>query len=335
MKVSILITAYNIVSYIAETLDSVLMQKTNFPYEILVGDDGSSDGTKAVIESYQEKYPDRIRLYVMPREEGIVYNRVERSAANRLNLLEHAEGEYVSFLDGDDYYLSDCRLQKMVDILDDPVNKDCIMCAHNLSMVYEDHPADSHPLSRARVERKYTRRQYWKWMFLQSNGFLFRNIYREFPPTENARRYFDDNNITYWLFQYGKLYYIPECLGAYRQVTGSSWNAIGRIQKACSNMIGYSVELELNGKERRISDIRHFPDYGYLFRHRKELTPEVCSPFYETAKENDLKEALKVYCMKDAGAMQYLRFAMRYMYSFCGYYFSRLQRAALKCFGRY
>lgn len=332
-KVSVLITTYNIESYIAETLDSVLRQKTDFLYEILVGDDGSGDGTRAVIEGYLEQYPGTIRLYVMPREKGTDYNRVERSAANRLNLLTHAEGEYISFLDGDDYYLSEDRLQKMVDILEHPDNRDCIMCAHNLSMVYDT--GESFPLSRARIERKYSRRQYWKWMFLQSNGFLFRNIFRQHPPTENAKRYFDDNNITYWLFQYGNLYYLPECLGAYRQVSGSSWNAISRLQKACSNMIGYHVELELNRRDRRISDIRHFPDYGYLFRHRKDLTPQTCSPFYETAEKNGLAETLKVYHMGKIGGMQYLRFLGRYISGFCGYGFSKLQRAFLKCFGKY
>lgn len=350
LKVSVLITTYNIESYIAETLDSVLMQKTDFSYEILVGDDGSSDGTKSVVESYLERYPDKIRLYVMPREEGINYNRVERSAANRQNLLEHAEGEYVSFLDGDDYYLSDCRLQKMVDILEATANKDCIMCAHNLSIVYDDdsvnfkpeirssgdiYQRDFQPLSRARVERKYTRRQYWKWMFLQSNGFLFRNIYRKYPPTENARRYFDDNNITYWLFQYGKLYYIPECLGAYRQVSGSSWNAIGHLQKAASNMIGYSVEVELNPKDRRISNIRHFPDYSYLFRHAKELNPKNCSPFYESAERYGLTEALRVYQMGQKSKMQYFYYLWRYISSMFGYGMARLERAVRKIAGRY
>lgn len=332
-KVSVLITTYNIESYIAETLDSVLMQKTDFLYEILVGDDGSTDRTRSVIEEYLEKYPEKIRLYVMPRERGVDYNRVERSAANRLNLLTLADGEYISFLDGDDYYLSEDRLQKMVDILEHPDNSDCIMCAHNLSMVYDT--GESFSLSRARIKRKYTRRQYWKWMFIQSNGFLFRNIFRQYPPTENTKRYFDDNNITYWLFQYGNLYYLPECLGAYRQVSGSSWNAISRMQKACSNMIGYHVELELNRRDRRISDIRHFPDYGYLFRHRKELNPQTCSPFYETAEKNGLAEALKVYHMGETGGMQYLRFLGRYISGLFGFGFSKLQRAFLKRFGKY
>lgn len=333
MKVSVLITAYNIESYIAQTLDSVLMQKTDFDYEILVGDDGSSDATRDVVERYRQEHPGKIRLFVMEREAGVEYNRVERSAANRLFLLEHAAGSFVSFLDGDDYYVSEQRLQKMVDVLEHPDNEDCIMCAHNLSMVYE--AGETVSLSRACVERKYTRHQYWKWMFLQSNGFLFRNIYAQHPPTENARRYFDDNNITYWLFQYGKLYYLPECLGAYRQVTGSSWNAIDRMQKASSNMIGYSVELELNPRDRRFSDIRHFPDYGYLFLHRRTLTPDACSPFYGSAERNGLKEALAVYQMNNAHGMHFFPFLWRYLKGFCGYYTSKLQRAGLKCLGRY
>lgn len=333
MDVSVLITAYNIKEYIAQTMDSVLRQRTEFSYEILVGDDGSDDGTEELLSEYEKKYPDRIRVFSMEREAGRKYNRVERSAANRLNLLERAEGKYCTFLDGDDYYTADDRLQRMVEVLERPENRDCVMCAHNLMMVYPD--GSQTPLTRAKRERKISVKQYWKLMFIQSNAILFRNRYREALPTEHCARYFDDNNITYWLFQMGKMYYLPECMGAYRQVAGSSWNAIDRLKKSASNMIGYSVELELNPKGRRLSNIRHYPDYAYLFRHRKEIDQKSCAPFYSTAVEHRLTEAVKVYRMKESRGMQYLGFCLRYFTSMCGYGYARLERTLLKIIGRY
>lgn len=333
MEVSVLITTYNIKEYIAQTMESVLSQKTESAYEVLVGDDGSDDGTMEILLEYEKKYPDRVRIYSMERDAGRTYNRVERSAANRLNLLEKATGKYCTFLDGDDYYTSDYRLQRMVEVLERPENRDCIMCAHNLMMAYPD--GRMTPLLRAKKERKLSMKQYWKLMFVQSNAVLFRNRYREFPPTENCARYFDDNNIIYWLFQMGKMYYLPECMGAYRQVAGSSWNAIDRLKRSASNMIGYTVELELNPKGRWLSNIRHYPDYAYLFQHRKEISQENCDPFYSTAMQHHLTEAIKVYRMGETRGMQYFGFCLRYFTGMCGYGYARLERALLKIIGRY
>ena len=333
MLVSVLITTYNLDRYITETLDSVLAQETSFPVEILVGDDGSSDRTVALVKSYMEKYPDRITLYEMPREEGVAYNRVTRSAANRLNLLEHANGDYCTFLDGDDYYIDPHKLQRQVDILEAPENADCVMCACNLRMAY----ADGHgaPLCRAKREHKFRLEDYWKLMFLQANAVLFRNIYRQDIPQGALAANFDDNNITFWLFQHGKMYYLPECMGAYRQVEGSSWNGITLLQQSASNMIGYSIEREISPDTRALSDIRHYPDLKYLYEHRAEFQPKDLSPFYETALECHLKEALRIYGMGNADAAELQELRKRLRRGEFGYKKAKIKRALMKLLGRY
>ncbi len=333
MLVSVLITTYNLEKYIAETLDSVLAQETDFPVEILVGDDGSQDGTVAIVQDYMERHPGRIALYQMPREEGVAYNRVNRSAANRLNLLEHAGGDYCTFLDGDDYYIDEKKLQRQVDTLENKENADCVMCAHNLLMVYPD--GNEAPLCRAKREHKLALKNYWKLMFLQANAVLFRNIYRENKPTGALAANFDDNNITYWLFQHGKMYYLPECMGAYRQVQGSSWNAISMLQQSASNMIGYSIERELAPDEYVLSDIRHYPDLKYLYERREEFRPEQLSPFYETAQECNLKEALWIYRMGTAEASELREMRKRLRRGKRGYQWAKLCRAIQKILGRY
>lgn len=331
MKVSVLITTYNLENYISETLDSVLSQKTDFPFEILIGDDGSDDHTMEILQTYRKRNPDRIRIFTMPREAGKQYNRVERSAENRLNLLRNARGEYCTFLDGDDYYIAKDKLLKQVRILDQ--HKDCIMCAHNLMLVYEN--GEQVRLCKAQREHKFTLKQYWKLMFLQANAVMFRNISGRHMPKGSCARYFDDNNITFWLFQHGKMYYLPECMGAYRQVAGSSWNAIDKLQKASSNIIGYCVEIEVNRNCKWLCDIRHYPDFSFLYRHQKELSPDACAPFYQTAKQYGLKEAVMVYEMNRGSISTQWRMFCRLLFSGAGYYAAKAERGVQKMLHTY
>jgi len=333
LKVSVLITTYNLEKYIRQTLDSVLMQKTNFSHEVLVGDDGSTDGTIEIIKEYQSRYPEKIKLFVMPRESGKEYNRVERSAANRLNLLEKATGEYCCFLDGDDYYLDETKLQRQVDVLEKEENQDCVMCAHNLFLTYET--GEKVLLCKAKKERKITLQQYWPLMFLQANAILFRNIYRQNQPTGILAKSFDDNNITFWLFQHGKMYYLPQPMGAYRQVSGSSWNAIDEIQKASSNVLGYSVELSVSKEHRNLSVIRHYPDFRSLYENRTKISKEACMPFYQTAKENHVQEALWFYEFDEEDAAMEKKFESLLRRAKRGYFIAKCKRAFLKVFRLY
>ena len=145
----------------------------------------------------------------------------------------------------------------------------------------------------------------------------------------------DDNNITCALLKHGKMYYIPECLGAYRQVQGSSWNAIDAVKQAASNFIGYSVERECVPEYRRISDIRHYPDLRTLYRNRRELSPERLSPFYQTAGKLRLRESLKVYRMGRRGGLPLPEIRRRLLVSGIGYYTARSMRALQKAMGKY
>ena len=109
MKVSVLVTFYNQEDYVDEALQSVFDQKCDFDFEVLIGDDGSTDGTMAKLQEWKQKYPDRMEIYVMDREPGVKYNSSQRASRNRLNLLQYVKGEYFAYLDGDDFYIDDHR----------------------------------------------------------------------------------------------------------------------------------------------------------------------------------------------------------------------------------
>lgn len=109
-KVSVVIATYNQEKYIRHTLESVVNQKTNFEFEALVGDDCSTDGTAAIVREFAEKYPDIIVPFIREKNLGM--------GGNTADLVFRTKGEYVAFIEGDDYWIDDHKLQKQADFLD-------------------------------------------------------------------------------------------------------------------------------------------------------------------------------------------------------------------------
>ncbi|MFW5759064.1 MAG: glycosyltransferase family 2 protein [Bacteroidota bacterium] len=111
-KVSVHIITYQHANYIRQAIDSVLMQQTDFPFEIIIGDDESTDGTREICIEYAEQYPDKIRLFLHRRENNIKImgrpSHIFQYAFNSYNL----RGVYVACVSGDDYWSDELKLQK-------------------------------------------------------------------------------------------------------------------------------------------------------------------------------------------------------------------------------
>src|SRR5574344_63234 len=104
IKIRFLVTYYNQEQYVRDSFESIFALDIPCDFEVLVGDDGSTDETLNQVEKFQEKYPNKIKVFQMPREQDKTYNPIHRVAANRLNLVKKASGNYLLFLDGDDFY---------------------------------------------------------------------------------------------------------------------------------------------------------------------------------------------------------------------------------------
>lgn len=115
---SVVMTTYNHERYIAQAIESVLRQQTSFRIEIVVGEDCSSDRTRAIVEDYQRMYPEAIRL--VTSEENVGWRKNYRRS------IAAARGKYIALLDGDDYYTHRKKLQLQVDLLE--ANPDVGMC---------------------------------------------------------------------------------------------------------------------------------------------------------------------------------------------------------------
>jgi glycosyltransferase involved in cell wall biosynthesis len=120
-----MLKAYNHEPFIAQALDGALAQRTSFPFEIVVGEDGSTDRTRQIVEAYAARHPGRIRVLERARRVGMVRNTMELYMASR--------AEYAAWLDGDDYWTSPDKLQRQVEVLDSKPH--LTMCFHEAERV--------------------------------------------------------------------------------------------------------------------------------------------------------------------------------------------------------
>ena len=125
MKVSVLTITYNHEKYIAQAIESVLIQEVNFDYELVIGEDCSTDKTREIVIDYQRKYPHKIRLLLNEKNLGMHRNFAQTYHACR--------GQYIAVLEGDDFWTSPHKLQKQVDFLDN--NPDFAICFHNMQVI--------------------------------------------------------------------------------------------------------------------------------------------------------------------------------------------------------
>lgn len=177
-KVSVLISFYNLAPYVDKTMETVLAQKTNFPVEVLCADDGSDDGTIEKLRVWEQKYPDTVRVFVMDRIPGAKYeanDRIKRMNAIRGRLFYEARGEYVSYLDGDDFYTDDHKLQKQADVLDADTEHKYIGCGHN-GCYYWESTGKTVPIERPIRECSLTAEEYWSFLYVHTNALLLRNL---------------------------------------------------------------------------------------------------------------------------------------------------------------
>jgi glycosyltransferase involved in cell wall biosynthesis len=117
--VSVVVVTYQHAAYIEECLTSILKQETTFPVEILVGEDESTDGTRAICERYAKEHPHRIRLFLRSRKDVLHIRGQATGRANFMALLASAKGKYIAWCEGDDYWTDVLKLQKQVDLLED------------------------------------------------------------------------------------------------------------------------------------------------------------------------------------------------------------------------
>lgn len=228
MKVSVLFITYNHEEYLRQSLDGILMQKTNFDYEIVVGEDCSTDNTREILKEYAEKYPDKFVLLFREKNFG-------RPTMNVYDTGMHCQGEYIAFLEGDDYWTDENKLQKQVDFLD--ANKEYMGCTHTCLVVGKN----SEPVDDVEAVNLYN----WSGDFTmedyknqpnwpgQTATVVCRNFFKEnrfdYTILYKAHDFLDDGVILLFLLLQGKIYRMDEAMSAWRFVKKDgegNWNSL-------------------------------------------------------------------------------------------------------------
>lgn len=231
--------AYNHEPFIAQALDSVLAQKVTFPYEIVVGEDCSTDGTREVAIDYARRYPDRIRLLLHDRNLGI-YD-------NDQSIIRACRGAYIAWLESDDYWTSPDKLQKQVDLLD--ANPDYSACFHRAGAVGLPPPATWRP-GPPRVQPYYTVDDLLsQGHFIPSCTAVFRAELAQIPAEWTRGTPFLETTYSVRFALAGKIGFLDETLAVFRShrqgIYGQS-SAAQNVQSsiAAHRLLGRHLRLE-------------------------------------------------------------------------------------------
>jgi len=211
IKVSVCVVTYNQENYIAECLESLVTQQTSFKFEIIVGEDCSTDATRAIVQSYVEKYPNLIVPLFYKENVGPVENIKQ--------VYKKAKGKYIAHMDGDDMALPG-KLQKQFDILEQ--YPECNVCSHDMARIDADgvnkkndwtYPENVYDLFDL----------YHKLPFFAHSSKIFRNKYTSsFWDNLLNENYILDIDVHIANMEDGNVYHINKVLGAYRTNVGVS-----------------------------------------------------------------------------------------------------------------
>lgn len=270
--VSICIQTYNQASFIEKSLDAILCQKTHFKYELLLGDDDSSDGTREICIDYAEKYPEKIRLFLHHRENNINIASKPTGIFNSLYNLFSSRGKFIAYCDGDDVWTDEYKLQKQVNYL--LANSKTSFTYHEVKLIDEngqyipkkkDIEISERDFTPAELERALIQPPISTWCFRN----LIKNIPLEFTKTFNG-----DNFWVSLLGNYGDGKYLSDIKPSlYRIHSRAMWSTIEK-------------PIQLKSK---------FNTYSYLSKYYKRKKNKELTAYFNSRANNYAKMVLNYY----------------------------------------
>lgn len=291
--VSVLCCAYNHEKYIDECLNSLVNQKTNFKYEILVHDDCSTDNTKKVIEKYYKKYPDLIIPFY---EKENQYSKGVKIF--KTYLIPKMKGKYFCFCEGDDYWIDENKLQKQYDFLEN--NPDYSFCIHN-SIGVDKNSNKICEITPLKSGGDLTCEDF----IINGGGFVSTNaIFSRSKLAKKPAKYFDFMTLDYvwqiYLSSCGKTYCFKDFMSAYRIGSEGSWTL--RIQNDPKKFVVYEEKIikllnlfneETNYKYKEVVEKRINLLNFNIFELTRDYKKMFKDPYNEIRKKQPLKMRIK------------------------------------------
>lgn len=222
--VSVVLIVYNHEKYLRQAIEGILMQEVDFNYEIVVGDDVSTDGSRAIILEYEEKYPELFVLNFQKKNVG--------GTKNIYDSCMQAKGKYLAPIEGDDYWTDNKKLQKTVDFLES--HHDYVGVSHLIeARDLEGNYLSSYPNASAIVGKDATPELFLKGIYFSAVATVFKNIFlnktEDYSFIYKAHHSVGDLTICMLLLDLGKIKVLNQTMSVYRyrNVKGeSNYNSI-------------------------------------------------------------------------------------------------------------
>lgn len=291
--VSICCITYNHEKYIADTLDGFLSQETNFPFEIIVHDDASTDNTATIIRAYEKKYP---RIF-----KGLYQNDNQFSKGKKVMfecVFPHVSGEYLAFCEGDDYWSSSTKLQEQVDFLSN--HKEYAACFHGVKLVNTSgKPIGEFLGPIGRGSKDYSMNYNIRGGFIHLSSLVIRSkIINDGIPQWALDARHGDYALALIVSAYGKVYFIDKIMSSYRTGVENSIMTLLKQNQSKKNQINYHLQ-----RIKTLNEANLFYNYQYNTHIQSVineseirillLNNEIKKLFYKKYRSNFKEKGLK------------------------------------------
>lgn len=225
--VSVAMIAYNKAGVIADAIKGVVKQKTDFPFELIIVDDLSTDNTYNIAAEWAERYPEIIKLYRNSKNIGL--------QRNYLEAFSHCKGKYLAICDADDYWFCDKKLATQVKYMES--NPDCAITFHRVVNYYE--ADNSKSLSNGGQQADTSITELSRSNFITNLSVVYRKNLVDLSQLPIWIT--DDKSPDYALHMlyasHGKIHYFSKPMGVYRISSGSSWSMTEKFEKLKMSLI--------------------------------------------------------------------------------------------------
>ena len=240
VKVSVALITYNHEPYIRKALDSVLMQITDFPFDIVIGEDCSTDGTRKIVEDYKKKYPDKIKIVTSETNVGPMPNVVRTYKA--------CSGKYIAMLEGDDFWTNENKLQDQVALME--LNQNFSMCFTNGNVVDVNDSVIRHERVPPVFRKTLTFKEIMSGFTPPTQTILFRKDLLDDNIMKNLEKVYNgDIFISVVLSTKGEIGYINRIAAAYRINEDGIYGKASYYKRLKNQLNTYRVLLPLISKK--------------------------------------------------------------------------------------
>ncbi len=220
---SIYIPTYNHEKYIVRALDSVLMQKTKYNFEVLVGEDCSKDSTREILKEYEKQHPGKLQIFYREK------NMHNTECNNARDLKRRCKGKYIIGLEGDDFWTDENKIEKQIDFLEN--HPEYIAVSHNCVVVDGNSEPNGEAYPQCTDEEYTTMHFFCDILPGQLTTVMYHNYYledSEFDYSILEKGLTPGDRLLYFaLLCHGKVFCMQETMSAYRHIVahGSSFSA--------------------------------------------------------------------------------------------------------------